>query len=115
MQALPDRHPDKHKYLTNLGNALQARFRCLGDVSDLETSVNALGKAVKLSPEGHCDKLGYLNNFASGLAMRLEQCRNISDLKACIDAHRKVLDSIPDGDPEKPACLITTRITRKCF
>src|ERR1700677_2619822 len=27
-----DRHPDKPAYLSNFGNAQQARFKCLGDV-----------------------------------------------------------------------------------
>ncbi|MBE1489173.1 CHAT domain-containing protein [Plantactinospora soyae] len=61
----PDDHPERGRYLINLGNALITR----GRPADLEEAVSLTAEAVRTTPADHPDRAGFL--FTAGHAQHL--------------------------------------------
>ena len=101
----PHGHPDKPSRLNNLGNSLKARFKRLGELSDLEDAISRHRDAVDLTPHGHPDKPARLNNLGSSLNTRFERLGELGDLEDAISRHRDAVDLIPHGHPHEPTLL----------
>ena len=63
MDATPADHPDRAIWLSNLGNALQARFEQTGALADLDEAISAGRAAVDATPAGHSDRAAMLSNL----------------------------------------------------
>jgi hypothetical protein len=86
-------------YLSNLGNALQARFERLGELASLDEAVVHLRRAVQACPAGHPDLGMYLSNLGNALQIRFHWTGEMADLDgAVINLHRAVR-AAPDGHP----------------
>jgi Tetratricopeptide repeat len=53
--------PDRPGWLSNLGNALQARYERTGALADLERSITAKREALNATPVDHPDRVGWLS------------------------------------------------------
>ncbi|KZV76173.1 TPR-like protein [Peniophora sp. CONT] len=93
IELTPDDHPDKPGRMSNLGVALQDHFERLGDLDDLERSINAHHKLIRL------------NNLSIALQIRFESLGELDDLEDAISTQRHVVDRTADDDPGKPARL----------
>ena len=99
--ASPADHPDRARYLSNLGVALRARFERTGDRADLDAAVDAGRQAVAASPADHPDRALYLSNLGAALQIRFERTGDRADLDAAIDAGRQAVAASP-GRPPRP-------------
>jgi len=55
VKATPDDHPDRARWLNNLGSYLSSRFERTGVLEDLETAINCAETALEATPKGHPD------------------------------------------------------------
>ncbi|KZV70887.1 hypothetical protein PENSPDRAFT_427625, partial [Peniophora sp. CONT] len=53
--------------LSNLAGSLRTRFNRFGKPEDLESAVDAIRRAVELTPDGHPDKFIWINNLGGSL------------------------------------------------
>ncbi|KAF8549859.1 hypothetical protein OG21DRAFT_1553074, partial [Imleria badia] len=102
---IPHAHPVKPTCLNNLGDALLTRFKCIGELSDLEDAITRFRDAVDITPHGHPDKLRHLNNLGIAFLTRFECIRKLSDLNDAITRIRDAVELTPHTHPDKPACL----------
>ena len=56
VDATPADHPNRARYLSNLGSALQTRFERTGALADLDAAIEAGQAAVDATPAGHPDR-----------------------------------------------------------
>ncbi|KAJ7865997.1 CHAT domain-containing protein [Mycena olivaceomarginata] len=101
----PDGHPDKPRWLNNLGNSLLSRFEQLGDLSDINKSVSMKEDAVKLTPDGHPDKPSRLSNLGNSLLGRFERLGDLSDINKSVLIVEDAVKLTPDRHPDKPSLL----------
>ncbi|KAE9406010.1 hypothetical protein BT96DRAFT_876203 [Gymnopus androsaceus JB14] len=105
LELTPDGHADKPGMLNNLGQAYQARFGHLGELSDIESAIIALKQAVQLIPDGHADKPGRLHSFGKAYQARFTHLGELSDIESAIIAIRQALQLTPDDYVDKPGML----------
>jgi tetratricopeptide (TPR) repeat protein len=77
-------HPFKPAHLSNLGRSLRSHFNCLGELSDLESSISNLREAVELTREGHPYKPVYLSSLGLSQQPRFKHLGQLPDLVASI-------------------------------
>ena len=87
--------------LIALAEALQARFQQLGSVSDLESSLAAIQKAIASMPDTHPELPKSLIFLGLSFKLRFERFGNISDLESAIAAQKELLKLVPDTHPAK--------------
>lgn len=85
--------------LTNLGNALLARYEWGGDVTDLNAAIEADRQALIHTPSGHPNRAMYLSNLGNALAMRFEVGGDDEDLATAVDVGQQ---SVADTPPDHP-------------
>ncbi|KAJ7851751.1 CHAT domain-containing protein [Mycena leptocephala] len=105
LQLIPDGHPHKPQWLTNLGNSLLGRFERLGDLSDINKSVLMKEDAIQLIPDGHPDKPSLLNNLGISLFRRFERLGDLSDINKSVLMFEDAVQLTPDDHPDKPGRL----------
>ena len=71
-------------HLSNFGVSLMMRFKHLGQVKDIEESVEMLGKAVSLTLDGHPDKPMHLNSLGISLLIRFKNFGEVKDIDKSI-------------------------------
>ncbi len=86
--------------LSNLGNALVARFERAGDGADLDDAIDAGRLAVDLTPPGHPVLARYRSNLGNSLFRRFGQAGDDADLNDAIEALRRAVDLTPAGHPD---------------
>ncbi|KIJ36086.1 hypothetical protein M422DRAFT_782357 [Sphaerobolus stellatus SS14] len=91
IQLTPDGHPDKRKYLHNIGLSFYKGFEALDDLHDLENAIIAQQLAVDLTLDGHHDNQKLLTT--SGI------------LSIAIKAYQLAVNLAPDEHPDKPGYL----------
>jgi Tetratricopeptide repeat len=79
-------HPDLPTMLNNLGNVLERRYECTGQVTDLEMAIEKAEEAVGLAPSDHPDLAVWLNNLGNVLEIRYERTGQVADLEMAIDS-----------------------------
>ncbi|KZV63731.1 hypothetical protein PENSPDRAFT_201112 [Peniophora sp. CONT] len=112
----PDGHPDKPTRYSNLGNSLLARFKCNGNLDDVEQSIAAHLRAIELTPDGHPDKPTRYSNLVHSLLARFKCNGNLDDVEQSIAAYRRALDLAPDSHPVRYSNLgnlLLVRFERK--
>jgi tetratricopeptide (TPR) repeat protein len=82
---LPDDHPSRIKYLTNLGILLESRFGRLGTIPDLDLAIHLHKRAKTLAPVDHPDRAHILNGLGTALRVRYRRLGVRSDLDEAIE------------------------------
>jgi hypothetical protein len=77
LDTIPAGHRNRGVYLTNLGVALQTRFRQTGVMADLDAAIDAGRAAADATPAGHLNRAGCLNNPGSLAARPVRADRGV--------------------------------------
>ncbi|KAL4864994.1 hypothetical protein BDV12DRAFT_211281 [Aspergillus spectabilis] len=88
--ATPHDHPDRARYLNNLGAALWGRYSRTGVLANLEESIKIGREAVTATSEDHPDRALYLNNLGVWLKDRVS-----------IQIGREVVTATPEDHPHR--------------
>ncbi|PPQ82282.1 hypothetical protein CVT25_008432 [Psilocybe cyanescens] len=105
-------HP---RSLSNLANALSARFAQGGQRSDLNESISLHRQALELRLSPDPDRFTSLNNLSNVLSTRFEQGGEQTDLNEAISLHRQALELSRPPHPNQSmslnnlASILTTR------
>ena len=128
VQATPADHPDRAGFLSNLGNALRARFERTGARADLDAAIQAGRQAVQATPADHPDRAGYLSNLGIALRTRFERTGAAGDRDAAfqryteaanvdvaaasvrIGAGRAAASLVAETDPGRAASLLEAAV-----
>ncbi|HEV7934895.1 MAG TPA: CHAT domain-containing protein [Actinomadura sp.] len=105
LRAAHDDDPNKVIVMSNLANALRARFERTGVLSDLEAAIAAGQSVMQATPDGHPEGAGRLAHLSKALRLRFERTGDLSDLDAGIEAGRSSVQATPDGHPERATRL----------
>jgi hypothetical protein len=105
IQAVPEHHPDRPMYLSNLSAGLQTRFARAGKLSDLNEAISASRAAVDATAADHPDRPMYLSNLGTGLQSRFRRTGELADLDDGITASRDAVHAIPMDHPDRPTYL----------
>jgi tetratricopeptide (TPR) repeat protein len=92
-------------YLSNLGNALQARYERAGQEEDLDETITLHEEAVAATPDDHPNLPMYLSNLGNALLARYERAGQEEDLDETITLHEKAVAATPDDHPNLPGRL----------
>ncbi len=82
---LPDDHPLRIKYLSNLGALLESRFGRLGMIPDLDLAIHLHKQAETLAPVGRPERAHILNGLGTALRVRHRRLGVRSDLDEAIE------------------------------
>jgi len=85
-------------YSSNLGVALESRFKGTGSRDDLDQAITALREAVSSTPDGNSSCARYLNNLGNALQTRFEVAGSKADLDLAIAANEKAVELSPSDD-----------------
>jgi hypothetical protein len=69
LAVIPEGHPGRAGYLSNLGIALQARFGRTGTAADLDAAITAGQQAVSATPADHPGRAGRLSDLGVALLL----------------------------------------------
>ncbi|KAI0409253.1 CHAT domain-containing protein [Xylaria palmicola] len=89
-------------YFGLLGGWYMRRFQITGDIRDLNSSIDAIEKAMVINPDGD----GHITNWAGLLSTRFEATGNRSDLDLAIEATERKLEKKSHDDPRRYIDLI---------
>jgi tetratricopeptide (TPR) repeat protein len=101
----PTDDPDRARYLSRLGNALQNRFRRTGTLTDLDAAITASEQAVAATPTDHPDRARHLSNLGAALHIRYERTGARADLDAAITASEQAVAVSSTDDPDRALYL----------
>ncbi|WP_169334541.1 tetratricopeptide repeat protein, partial [Nocardia asiatica] len=90
-------HPDQARFLSNLGNAYQARFEHGGAIADLDRAIEAGKQAVATTSDDSPTRAGRLSNLGIAYWVRFEHGGAIADLDRAIEAARQAVATTTDG------------------
>jgi CHAT domain-containing protein/tetratricopeptide (TPR) repeat protein len=96
IQVVPENHPDRPMYLSNLGIGLQTRFRRAGNLADLDEAIKAGRDAVDATPADHPNQPMYLSNLSGGLQSRFGRIGDLADLEESIRVAQQAVAATPD-------------------
>ncbi len=100
----PD-HPDRPGRLSDLGNALCARFGSTGQLTDVDEAIAALRDAVATTAVDHPERPGRLSSLGGALHARFGSTADPTDLEQAIIAGRDAVTTTPVNHPERPRYL----------
>jgi CHAT domain/Tetratricopeptide repeat len=91
--------PQRGLYLSNLGAALQTRFRRTGKMADLNEAIQTITEALKASAAGGSGDATALSNLGYSLRLRFEQTGDMADLTEAIRLGRAAVEAAaPDEE-----------------
>ncbi|MGD0069799.1 MAG: SAV_2336 N-terminal domain-related protein, partial [Streptosporangiaceae bacterium] len=90
VQATPAGHPSRARHLSNLGNALQARYEHTEMTADLDAAISCFREAVQAAPVGHPGLASYQSNLGNALQARYERTGDLADLEAATDLIKRL-------------------------
>jgi tetratricopeptide (TPR) repeat protein len=105
VDATPTGHPDRSKYLSNLGFVLRSRFERTGGVADLDTAISVGQAAVDATPAGHPHRAGMLANVGLALRLQFRQTGWIADLDRAISTLQAAVDATPPDHSDRARYL----------
>jgi tetratricopeptide (TPR) repeat protein len=103
--ATPVDHPGRAGRQSNLGSALQARFRRTGAADDLDAAITCFREVVDVAAEDYPPRAAILSNLGSLLLARFERTGAVTDLDAAVEAGQKAVQATPAADPNRAAIL----------
>ncbi|KAF6747914.1 CHAT domain-containing protein [Ephemerocybe angulata] len=101
--SLPEDHASLPILLGNLGRSFRQRFEQTGDLSDIDESISAQQKAVRIACEGRGDLAAQLSSLGATLLQRFEHTGTLSDVTEAITTYWRMLALTPDDQPDIPA------------
>lgn len=99
VRAAPAGHPRRAARLSDLGAALQTRFRRTGVLADLDEAIDAGRAAVEATSPGHASRALHLANLGAAPQARYGQTGALADLDEAIQAGRAAAELTPPGHP----------------
>ncbi|KAK6527711.1 hypothetical protein TWF694_004691 [Orbilia ellipsospora] len=94
----PEDHPDRLKFLSDLGSQLSARHRLTGSIDDLRHGIEIMDNVLSRVPPGSEIEPCYLDYLAVLLWSRFKQTRALYDLSRAIEAAETAVNLSPPGD-----------------
>lgn len=105
LNVTPVGHPNRARYLDNLGGRLHDRYLRTGNLDDLEEAVYVVREAVAMTPPDHPDCIGRLGNLSVALRDKYLWLRDMSDLESAIVTAREAVKKTPADHPSLNYCL----------
>jgi tetratricopeptide (TPR) repeat protein len=105
IQPVPENHPDRPMYLSNLGIGLQTRFRRTGNLADLDEAIKAGRAAVDATLRGHPDRPMYMSNLSGGLQSRFGRIGDLADLEEAITVAQQAVAATPEDHASRAGRL----------
>ncbi|MFF7635961.1 CHAT domain-containing protein [Kitasatospora sp. NPDC008050] len=96
---------DQAMHLSNLANALLARFRHGGRLADLDEGIETTRRAVAAARHRNDDLARYYSNLAHCLTQRFERTGSADDLDEAVAAGRSSVALISEHHPERSRFL----------
>ena len=93
--------------LNQLASALVGRYEHLGELANLDESIQLTQKAIEIVPYGHPDKANCLTNLNQLLRKRFQRLDKFEDLNRAIGCQEESVLLTLDDDPLKPPRLST--------
>jgi hypothetical protein len=103
-----------HFFFNNLGNSLLIRFKRLGDLEDLNQSIQVFEETARLAPDSHPDMPYWLNNLGNSLFCQFEQLGDLEDLNRSISVLEVAVKLTPDSHPNMPSLFNTLGNSLSC-
>ena len=107
MEICPPEHPLRSRASHQLAYHLHARYRCLGEIADLDEAIALTQEALQPCPPAHPDRCNLLNSVSSHLTLRYRQLGRMEDLDEAIVLGQEAVSLCPPGHPSRSTCLIT--------
>ncbi|KAF2185509.1 hypothetical protein K469DRAFT_665117 [Zopfia rhizophila CBS 207.26] len=105
VNAIPQGHSDRARYLNNLGHLLGTRFNQMGSMDDLNRAIKVIDIAVNATPQDHSNQATYLKNLGKWLGRRFERTGSIDDLNRAVNFANIAVNSTPPDHPARAGRL----------
>ena len=105
LDAVPESHASRARYLTNLAVALRTRFERTGTVADLDAAIDAVRTAVQAAGAEHPERAKMLSELGAALRSRSARTGESADLDAAIAAPRAAVAATLADAPYRGAHL----------
>ncbi|RPB18035.1 hypothetical protein L211DRAFT_748680, partial [Terfezia boudieri ATCC MYA-4762] len=105
VEGTPEDHPDRAKWLNNLGSYFNHRYQRTGNLQDLEVAIARADAAIEATPEDHPNQGTLLCNLGSHLSCRYQRTGNLQDLEAAIAQSEAAAKAIPEDHPSQAILL----------
>ena len=105
VEATPVGHPDRARWLSNLGRALRLRFERTGMLPDLDEAVTIGRAAAEATPPDDPDRAVMLSNLGAILQRRFERTGVLADLEESVAAMRAAMEATPADHPDRALML----------
>jgi hypothetical protein len=92
-------------WLSNLGVALRVRFERTGQLTDLESAIEAGRAAVAALPDGHPDQAAALSDLGGTLLESYLSTGSVADLNTAVEVTGAAANSVPVGNPDRAKYL----------
>jgi tetratricopeptide (TPR) repeat protein len=114
----PLSHPDRARWMSNLGFRLQTRHKQTEQVSDLNESIQLLREALRITSNGNPDRILMLTNLGIGLTCRSIAEQDEADSDEAIQVNRMALVESTDPNDlvramDNLAVMLNSRYERK--
>lgn len=93
--------------LSNLGAALQTRFKRAGSIADLDQAINVGSLAVSATPRGDRNLASRLTNLSAALQNRFKLAGDVADLDRAVECGRRAVGDTPSEHPNIGSMLAT--------
>ncbi|KAJ7482524.1 CHAT domain-containing protein [Mycena latifolia] len=97
IEQTPPEHPALPRYHHLLAMAFRERYMDLGDLNDLEASLQNSKATVDLTIQEHPSRAGYLHNLAILLTDRYQRLGDLKDLEVALQTNQEVVNLTPEG------------------
>ncbi|OGE48761.1 hypothetical protein PENARI_c026G10257 [Penicillium arizonense] len=105
LQAKNLEHSVYARILGVLGNILERRFQCMGQIEDLEEAIQVLRHAVEISSDNHLCLSYFLHSLGNKLGARYNHTEKIEDLEEVVQVSRQMVKATPNAHPSLPGGL----------
>ncbi|KAJ6003554.1 CHAT domain-containing protein [Penicillium canescens] len=105
IDATPLDHPNRARWLNNLGLYLGDRYSGTGAIADLEEAINVARRVVDVTTPDHPNRAGWLNNLGNRLGDRYCRTGVIADLEEAINVTRQAINVTPLDHPDRATML----------
>ncbi|KAJ7646322.1 CHAT domain-containing protein [Mycena polygramma] len=95
LDSIPKNHPDRASILQSLAVSFTDRYKCLGDLMDMEAALHADQEAVALTPHNHPARGDRLQNLAISFMHRYRRLGNLEDLEAALQRNQEAAALTP--------------------
>ncbi|KAF8992887.1 CHAT domain-containing protein [Cyathus striatus] len=89
------------KTYDNLASSLSSRFQVLGNISDIQESIETHKKVLELRPHGNPNRFLSIARLATAIMLRYENVGAIEDLEEAIALKREAISAHPGLQSEK--------------